>query len=273
MQIIADLHFHSNFSDGRSTPHKLAHFLKLSGIQYGALTDHDTVAGTDDFNAAAINEGITSISGVEISCLENGHQIHVLGYNFDHKSTLLNEKLNQVLTQRKSRITSILSNLIDLGLNFSISKFFKNYPGPYWGRPQVAEFLVHNKLVASFNDAFDVYLADGKPAYLPNTGFSISEVIDMIHKAGGLAILAHPGLYLKYFPFRHWENYHFDGVELIHPWHKSEKMVIEIRRLATRKNWLVTGGSDFHGRSFEYYRKNGITELDIKKMIEKMEII
>ena len=270
MRIVADLHFHSSHSDGRTTPTQISQILKRSGIEYAALTDHDTVSGVDDFVTSAKEAGIMPISGVEVSCLENGFQIHVLGYNFNYKDELIQSKLSQVLEQRKTRITSILNELIELGLNLSIKKFFTRYPGPYWGRPQVAEFLMQNRLVTSFNDAFDIYLAEGKPAYYPNTGFSIPEVIDLIHQAGGLAVLAHPGLYQKNFPLRYWENFDFDGVELIHPWHKSEKIIVEIRRLATRKKWLVTGGSDFHGRNIEYYRKNGITELDMNKLIKKL---
>lgn len=267
MKIIADLHIHSSFSDGRSSPEELVTFLKNEKIEYCSLTDHDTVKGVDRFIKAASNSGLTAFSGLELSCFENDFQVHILGYNIDHNNPVLLSDLDEILKKRKMRMSAILSALEDQNIVVDQEAFFKRFKGPYWGRPHVAQYLIETEVVNSFQMAFDLYLKPGRPAYRMNTGFSVSDGIEWIHKFGGLAVIAHPALYQNEFPLRYWQSYDFDGIELIHPAQKSEKKIREVRKYAVRNRLFVTGGSDFHGSSQGKYIKNGITQLDLSNIL------
>ena len=126
---------HSEFSDGVKKPRELPPILKKAGIKCCSLTDHDSIGGLDDFFRIAERYGLQPISGVELSCMENNQQIHLLGYGFDRRNQALLNKLDELRTRRKDRTENIIFELNKFGFGIDISDFYDLNPGPYWGRP------------------------------------------------------------------------------------------------------------------------------------------
>jgi predicted metal-dependent phosphoesterase TrpH len=250
-----DLHVHTTFSDGTSTPSEVVHLAKSAGLRAIAITDHDTVRG----NKEAIDEGekvgIEVISGVEVSVDMPGGTMHVLGYYVDFDSVPLIEVLKSVEEGRHERNEEILGKLGALGiaLDYGEIRVLAN-EGPV-GRPHIAQALLQRGDVASTREAFDKYLKKGAPAYAERLRFSEAEAIRSIHQAGGLAVLGHPNSL----------NYSDDGalsaiverlaaaglqgIEAYYPSH-SPRMLRTVERLAAEHRLLVTGGTDFHGAMY-----------------------
>ncbi len=269
MAIFADLHFHSSFSDGRFSPEQLVKILKNAGIFAGALTDHDTLSGLDEFFAAAARYDLIAISGVEISCIHDEKQVHLLAYGFDRKNQKLNDTLNSLNRRRKERAGKIIEKLNETGLNIDPKDFFMHYSGPYWGRPDLAKYLIKIGAVESFQAAFARYLGNDRDAYVPNTGLELSDAVQLVRSAGGIAVLAHPALYDDLFELESWGNLDFDGIELYHPQQRSNIYKKRIKRLAASLGWAISGGTDFHGASA--YRAMGLSRLETETFREKLD--
>ena len=240
---------HTTASDGRLSPVELVARAAAAGLTTISVTDHDTVAAIDDVMAAAAPKGIRVIPGIEITSVDQGRDVHMLGYLFDRSSATLAEFLVQQRVLRVSRVREIAGRLAALNMFVdadSIIEKAASRPGASVGRPQLARALVRAGHVESVQQAFDLWLATGRPAFVPRSGPSPATVIDAIHDAGGVASFAHPGVTKRDDLIAPLIDRGLDAIEVYHSDHTAED-VMEYRNLAIRFNALVSGGSDFHG--------------------------
>ena len=214
-----------------------------------AVTDHDTSAAVADVRAAALERGMQAVSGIEITAVEKGRDLHVLGYLFDP----LNEALGAfLLTQRVARIArveAIGSRLAALGMPVDVEPLVRRArreSGRSIGRPQVARAMVDAGHVADTREAFDRWLGGGCPGYVPRAGPAPEAVIEIIHQAGGIASLAHPGKLGLDARIPSLVEAGLDAVEAFHPDHDAS-LVNQYIQIARELDLLLTGGSDFHG--------------------------
>lgn len=244
-----DLHLHTTASDGRCTPRELVELASRGGVLVMAVTDHDTTAAVDEVRAAAREHGIEAISGIEITAVETGRDLHILGYFFDPRHAPLSAFLE---TQREARITrveAIAARLAALGVPVNVAPLLeeaRRASGRSIGRPQVARAMVDAGHVADTREAFDRWLGGGCPGFVPRTGARSEAVIDIIHRAGGIASLAHPGKIRVDPRIPDLRAAGLDALEAFHPDHDAA-LVDRYVAVARELGLLLTGGSDFHG--------------------------
>ncbi len=250
LEFRADLHCHTTCSDGELSPQEILVLAKKEGLSGLSITDHDTVAAYAHLFPEAEKLGITLIPGVEFSTEVDETSIHVLGYAFDEKNEDLHAFIAQHSARREKRLQAILKALGKQGIALRADEVIKinqmeKVKNPVVGRPHIAGALLKKGYVKSYQEAFSLYIGEGKPCFIPGHGFTIEETIALIHKAGGLAIIAHPHLVPpKILPKLC--NLHFDGIEAHYGNFSSSKNKRWVT-MAKKKAWLVTGGSDFHG--------------------------
>jgi predicted metal-dependent phosphoesterase TrpH len=246
---LIDLHMHTTASDGRLTPVELVARASAAGLTTISVTDHDTVAAIDEVTMAAKEKGIRVIPGIEITSVDSGRDVHMLGYLFDPTNAKLSAFLVGQRALRVSRVREIADRLAALNLFVDADRIIEKAalrPGSSVGRPQLARALVRAGHVESVQQAFDLYLATGKPAFVPRTGPSPATVVEAIHDAGGVASFAHPGVTKRDELIAPLIDRGLDAIEVYHSDHTPED-VVEYRNLAMRFNALISGGSDFHG--------------------------
>ncbi|HEB50833.1 MAG TPA: PHP domain-containing protein [Desulfobulbus sp.] len=246
-----DLHFHSVFSDGTALPRELARMaadLRLTAI---ALTDHDTMAGVPEMMEHGRAAGIEVIPGIEIGALHRGRSLHLLGYGIEAGHRQFNDWLARLQQGRTERNRAILEKLGCMGIRISEKELQRFSRCGQVGRPHIAALLMEKGIVRSMDQAFSLYLGRGKPAWQSRFCYSAAETIAMIHRAGGLAVLAHPGqldpaMRIQPRLVAELKELRLDGLEAWYPAH-PRKMRRALAALASRHGLLVTGGSDFHG--------------------------
>lgn len=253
-----DLHVHSNASDGTLTPTevvRLAASLSLSAI---ALTDHDTVSGVKEAQAAALllsdsQNPLRIIPGTEISAAYNNRDIHILGLFLDIENHQLLETLDAAVIKREERNEKMAANLREAGIDITVKKLKESEGEAVLTRAHFAKYMTEHKFTRSPKEAFDKYLNDSSPYYVHRDYLSPETVISLIHQAGGLAVLAHPLLY-KYNLEQLDEllvlltECGLDGIEAMYSMNTGFDEGI-VRRFANRFNLAITGGSDFHGQN------------------------
>jgi predicted metal-dependent phosphoesterase TrpH len=246
---VIDLHTHSTASDGRCTPAELVLRASAAGVTVLAVTDHDTVGGCDAVRAACASAGIGFVPGIEITAVLDGRDIHVLGYFLDAASPVLARFLAEQRQQRLDRVRRIVERLAQFGLHLDadaiVAPAVEN-PSRSAGRPWVARALVAAGYVASTDEAFSRWLERGKPAFIAREGPAPAEVCAEIHRAGGLASLAHPGLVRRDESIGELAASGLDALEAYHSEHDAAATARYLA-LASRLSLAVTGGSDFHG--------------------------
>jgi len=248
-----DLHTHSAVSDGTDSPAELVQLAAAEGLDVVALTDHDTFDGLDDATAEAERQGITLVRGMELSCAHAGSSVHLLAYGVDERDLALVEEMVRVRTGRTDRLEPVLTKLAELGVPVSAAQVMAQVGGsPSVGRPHIADALVEAGHVRDRAEAFDRFLADGGPAHVHRYAIGIERGIDLVHGAGGLAVLAHPwGRDREHvLPAELIEqllvDHRLDGLEVDHQDHDADTRR-RLRQLADRLGLLVTGSSDYHG--------------------------
>ena len=247
----ADLHLHSTASDGTLTPGALVRRAAEEGFDTLALTDHDTVAGIAEAQAAAREAGIRLIPGVELSCGAQ-KEIHILGYGIDLQNGPLLAFSRHRREERETRARKMVERLAQAGMTVSLERVFELARGVV-ARPHVARALVEAGYASSVSDAFDRFLVPGKCGYVPREDVRVAQAVELIHGAGGVAVLAHP-MQLKLGDMaldaivREWKGQGLDGLEVYHPSAQNNHVVM-LLHLARREGMLVTGGSDFHGEA------------------------
>lgn len=246
-----DLHVHSTYSDGTKTPKELVELAQNEGLSAIALTDHDTLDGIPDAINAAKNSNIELIPGVELSTSFNNTEIHIVGLFLDYNNTQINDYLTFQRQSRIDRNIQMCRKFCDIGINITYDDMCRLYPDAVITRAHFADYLVKNKYTGDRNEAFDRYLSPGKPCFVNRHKVDPIEAINVIHKAHGVAILAHPILYhlgknQMNSLLEHVCNAGIDGIEAIYSTYKpaDERYV---RKLAAEHKLLISGGSDYHG--------------------------
>lgn len=244
-----DLHMHTTASDGRCTPSELVDRAAAAGLTVMAVTDHDTTASVVEVQQRATARGIEAHAGIEITAVEGGRDIHVLGYFLDHAEPRLLEFLRVQRETRVKRVHVIAARLAELDVPIDLQALLDEAQrnlGRSIGRPQVARALVAAGHVANTKEAFDRFLANDGPAFVSRPGSSPDVVIGIIHRAGGVASLAHPGRTRIDSRIQPLAIAGLDALEVYHSDH-DEDAIQRYHRLASDLGLLMTGGSDFHG--------------------------
>lgn len=244
-----DLHLHTTASDGRSTPAELVAHAADAKLAVMAVTDHDTVAAVAEVKRAARARGFSAISGIEITAVEHGRDVHVLGYFFDEADAALGRFLEEQRALRLARVETIAARLAQLGMPIDARRLLddaRQQHGRSIGRPQVARAMVAAGYVADTTEAFDRWLGRDGAAFVPRDGATPEHVIDVIHGAGGLASLAHPGKTAIDDRLPELAAAGLDALEAFHPDH-DQALVDRYLGLARKLGLRVSGGSDFHG--------------------------
>jgi predicted metal-dependent phosphoesterase TrpH len=244
----ADLHLHTQFSDGTFTPEELVLYAQKNGLACIALTDHDTVEGCARAAAACAAVKMEFIPGAELTAEHEDIEVHILGYFLDTENQVLLDRIAQFQAVRQRRIHAMVAALNKLGLPLRVEAVFAlaNCKSP--GRPHVARALVKERLIGSLDEAFERFLKKGRPAWVPKTKMSALESVELIHQAGGLAVMAHPGLNRTDEIIPDLVAAGLDGIECFHTKH-STTMSERYLEIAEKHSLLVTGGSDCHGFS------------------------
>ena len=246
---MVDLHLHTVASDGRLTPAALVDLAAANGVSVMAVTDHDTVGSCREVADAASRRGIEAVAGIEITAVEAGRDVHMLGYFFDIDHAALLAFLAEQRKTRVARAERIAQRLDELGMRVDVAPVIAAAAarGRTIGRPQVADGMIAAGHVASRCEAFERWLGSGRPAFIPRAGAPPEAVIEIVHAAGGLISLAHPGRTGLDDPrIGQLAAAGLDAIEVYHSDHTTE-MVARYAALAERLGTLRTGGSDFHG--------------------------
>lgn len=248
-----DLHSHTTASDGSLIPEELVRLAKQQGVATLAVTDHDTVAGLSRAVAEGRQAGVDIIPGIEISCLYGETELHILGYFINPDDPLLKPALTRYLASREERNPRIVQRLQELGCDLTYAEVKEAAGAATVGRPHIAQALVRRGYVNSVSEAFDRYLADDAPAYIPRLLPSPAEAIGLIRQIGGIPVLAHPAYTSRLKePFEQvcetLKGLGLLGIEAIYSSH-SRQQTDRYRSISNNQGLLVTGGSDFHGEA------------------------
>ncbi len=248
-----DLHTHSLVSDGTDTPAELVHKAQVAGLDVVALTDHDTFDGLDEATAAGERLGVRVVRGMELSCSRRGNSVHVLAYGADPANPELSAEMVRVRDGRLGRLSGVLAKLAELGVPVSEAEVMAQVgSSPSVGRPHIADALIKAGHVRDRQEAFDRFLADGGPAHVPRYTIEVERGIELVHQAGGLAVIAHPwGRGREHvLPQDVLEalarDHQLDGIEVDHQDHDVD-VRRRLRIVADTLGLLATGSSDYHG--------------------------
>lgn len=245
----ADLHSHSTASDGVQSPAENVKLAKMAGLSAMAVTDHDTVDGVAEALKEGQRQGIEVIPGIEISTVNKGQDIHVLGYFIDiHNESFLN-KLMDLRRVRDKRNEMIIERLQQLNIPITVEEVYAKKTGDRKniGRPHIAEVLMDKGYVESMEEAFELYLGKEGKAYANPPRITPFEAFEIIRQAGGVPVLAHPGLYRDDEMVLDLITKHgLQAIEVYHPDH-NEDQEAHYGKMADTYGLLKTAGSDFHG--------------------------
>jgi predicted metal-dependent phosphoesterase TrpH len=250
-----DLHAHTTASDSSFTPSELIALAREIGLNAVGITDHDTIAGWEEAFQAGASSGVEIVPGIELSTAYEGGRFHLLGYYIDPHSELMST-LEWIQAARANRGVEILNNLRALGMPLEEDEVRAFSGGEFGqiGRPHFAQAMVARGYVSSTQEAFELYLAEGKPAYAPKAVLTPRDAIAGIHDAGGVAVWAHPPHRTKLSldeletRLREWIDWGLDGLEVAYSQYTPAEAAWTLA-MQERYGLLGTGGSDFHGRS------------------------
>lgn len=243
----ADLHCHTSASDGLLTPGELVELAWQKGLRAVAITDHDTISGWSEAELTGGRLGVEVLRGVELNTVWEEKEVHILGYELDGKSKILQEQLTELQESRFIRISKILKLLRQSGFSLAEEDVLKFARGESVGRPHIAQALVEKGYLADVKEAFDRYLGFGAPAYVPRLKLNTTDGIRLIREAKGVAVLAHPGLQrLEKKTIASWIKFGLQGIEVNHSDHNRQDQQF-YGYIASQYHLLMTGGSDFHG--------------------------
>ncbi|MFI5206772.1 MAG: PHP domain-containing protein [Gemmatimonadales bacterium] len=264
-----DLHLHTTCSDGAATPEEAVALARRGGLSAIAVTDHDTTAGCERARIAAVPLGLVVIAGIEISCLQGGSEMHLLGYGVtpDHPDLLA--VTARLAALRRERLGTILGRLRALDVKINEDDVTTPEGNRAVGRPHVAEALVRLGVVRHPQEAFNRFLGVGQPAYVPSRGPDVEGAIAAVHEAGGCAVWAHPSLQDAR-RFGALARIGLDGVEVLRP-NVSPTASSALEHAARETGLLCTGGSDWHGGNpplGSWY----VTERHVGALLERLGI-
>lgn len=246
-----DLHVHSNESDGTFTPEELVYEADKIGLSAIALTDHDTVSGVQKAKSAAVKTGVTVISGIELSTEYQGKEVHILGLFIDESNSEFLQKIAYFRQSRIDRNQKMYELLRKKGFDITEEAVRAMFPDSVLTRAHIARYMYEKKYIKSINEAFERYIGDGKSCFVAREKVTPAQAIRIIHKVGGIAILAHPVLY--HLPkstldslVSYCSSSGLDGIEAIYSTYQTSDEH-DMRKLAKKYGLAISGGSDFHG--------------------------
>jgi predicted metal-dependent phosphoesterase TrpH len=245
---VIDLHLHTTASDGRLTPGELVDLAAAQGVRVMAVTDHDTTAAVSEVRAYARTRGIEAIPGIEITAVLDGRDVHMLAYFVDITDAAFQQFLASQRASRITRLEAIGARLTELGVPVKLEAALalgRLQSSVSVGRPQAARAMVAAGHVKDMREAFDRWLGTGKPGFVPRVGPPPETVIAIVHAAGGIASMAHPGRTQIDDQLARLGEAGLDALEVYHSDH-DEAAVTRYAALAAEIGLLVTGGSDFH---------------------------
>ncbi len=243
--LCVDLHAHSTASDGAHSPVVAVETAHRAGLAAFALTDHDTLAGIPEAQRTADALGMRLVPGVEMSVHQGAFEVHLLGLHIRDVSAM-QARLEIYRDRRTARAGEIVTRLNAVGVAVTVEAVLEAAAGGAVGRPHVAKALIAGGLVKDSREAFDRYLAAGKPAFVEKERLEIAEGIAIVHEAGGIAVIAHPGAEGRRERIEPLVALGLDGLEVKHPGHSGEDMK-RIAALADFFGLVPSGGSDWHG--------------------------
>lgn len=248
------MHIHTTKSDGSNTVEQVFEHARNEGISAIAITDHDTVAAGVEGRVLEKKYGIEFITGVELSAVYENREVHIIGLYVNSESKNFHEKLAYFQKRRAERAEKIVKKLREQGLKLQYEELYEiteNMNNA--GRLHIAKLLVKKNFALSIKDAFNKYLAEGRPAYVEKAKLTVSEAVELIKEAKGISILAHPVLLDKDNMISQWAKEGLNGLEAFHPDHSYEDMGRYLD-IANKNNMLVSGGSDCHGSGKDHTR-------------------
>ncbi len=265
-----DLHVHTNYSDGIFPPEKVIELAKNRGLSGIAITDHDTIEGVKYiFENKLIEDNFKIIPGIELSSIVDDEEVHILGYFIDIYNRDLIDLAIKLKESRVTRGHKMIEKLNSLGINISEDDVRKFAGKGFIGRPHIGRALIAKGCVESIDEAFEIYLDRGKPAYAGRYKLNLDETIGLIKNAGGLSVLAHPILISDRNIIDLSISQGIDGIECIHSKHNDQDTK-EFTQIGIRNNLIITGGSDFHGDKMELLGKYYIDIESIKEFKDRI---
>jgi 3',5'-nucleoside bisphosphate phosphatase len=247
-----DLHTHTVHSDGTTKPEDNASMAKAIGLSGLALTDHDTVTGWAQMRDACTQHGLVFVPGIELSTERDGRSVHLLGYWVDPDDAALLAECDRLRNERLRRADEICAKLAALGMPVDVERVRHIAGDAPIGRPHIASAMIEAGYVTDISQAFDEYLADDGPAYVPKYAVDPLRGLGLLRKAGGVVVLAHPGVSedgggsVTPALLDELAKAGLAGVEVDHPAHEPD-VAERWRVLAAQHGLLTTGASDFHG--------------------------
>ena len=244
----ADLHIHTYYSDSTYTPEEVLQNAVASGLDCIAITDHDTVEGVQPVIDLTPHYAVEVVPGVELSSEEEGRDIHILGYFIDCQNSVLLSALRHFQDIRIQRIHVMLEKLAEMGIHdITFEEVDAQTKADVVGRLHLAQLLIRKGWAADHREAFAKYLGDGAPAYVKKSRLNVREAIDLIHQAGGVAVLAHPMVTSVDHLIPRFAREGLDGLEVYYP-HTHQTITQYYEHKADKHGLLKTGGSDAHGQ-------------------------
>lgn len=257
---IVDLHVHSTESDGTLTPEQVVLAAKEAGLSALALTDHDTASGIAKASPVASECGIELIPGIELStqyeiptAKKQSKEVHIVGLFIDPSNPTLLAKTREFRECRDSRNEKIVDALQKEGFDITMEKLLADNPDSVITRANIARYLYQHGMIQSVQEAFDKYIGDGCKCYVGRFKVTPMDAVELIHAAGGIAILAHPLLYhMSTVTLQRLiddlKAVGLDGIEAIYSTYTTGEEQF-VKKLARENNLLISGGSDFHGEN------------------------
>ncbi|GBD32851.1 5'-3' exoribonuclease [bacterium HR33] len=266
-----DLHLHSNASDGEQPPGEVVRSAAAKGLGTIALTDHDTLAGVEAAREAGAAAGVRVISGCEFSVSANWGEMHLLGYFLPPDSVELARFLEDQRAKRTNRAAAMVRKLVAMGVKVRMEDVLAAADGGAVGRPHVARALVAVGAVSGISEAFERYLAFGRPAFVPKELPDIPTVTALIKQVGGVSVAAHLKDRGSTAAVQELKDLGVDGIEVLHPSH-DESVRNRLLRATLAAGLLPTGGSDWHGDSRVDGERGALGSVDIPpEWLERLE--
>jgi 3',5'-nucleoside bisphosphate phosphatase len=256
-----DLHSHSLASDGQFTPAEVAERASAAGCEVWALCDHDTVAGLEAAAEAARRVNVRLVPGIELSAFLERHEIHLLGHFVDPTAPTLRDFEDLLAERRRERMKEIVKRLAALGVQVTEASIEAHSGGKTIGRPHVARAIVESGAVATVKEAFDRFLGEGQPAYVPRYRLEAADAVALVRGAGGTVTIAHPGVSrLEVGEVARLAAAGVVGLEVVHP-DQNPSVREKYRRAAEAHGLVCTAGSDFHGPDISPDRHLGMVSM------------
>ncbi len=251
MKQYVDLHMHTNLSDGVCTPAELLEIIRSKNLTAFSVTDHDTFEGLIAVQALLTEDDPELVTGVELSVSIHDDDLHMLAYGFDTTDSEFGDALSEFQRRRTARGRQIVEKLNAMGVDISYEDVQQQAQGTVIGRPHIAQAMHVQQHVKTYEEAFERYIRNGGPAYVPKVNFLPQRAIELIHHAGGLAFLAHPAIDDNIKHLDTLIGLGLDGIEIYHPSHKNSD-TDRFKHMAEQHRLLTSGGSDYHGREGRY---------------------